>query len=580
MLDPFRMIVINLISSTLLLLGIIIYKYIYPRRNINLLFLLILVSLLPLISILRKGTYESGDLNIHAGFAMSFYESLKDGNFIPRWSSEIIYGYGYPLFIFAYPLPYYLTAFFHFLGFSFISSLKIILASSFIVSGITMYFFVKEELKNKFSAFIASVIYLFSPYHLVDLHFRVAIGETIAFAILPFCFFAIKKISNKITLLWFLLSALSFSLIILSHQAIALTSIPFLFAYCLYLWVTINRKEIKYVFFCLFSLVCGIFLSSFYWLPLIIESKYINLLTKGTISFIQLNQLLYSPWKWGFLFQGPKGELSFIVGYVQWLIIILSVILFIMRRMSLKEKGIYSISIISFFILLIMTQSFSSPIWTNTPLLRGFQFSYRLLLPISFFVSIIAGIVIKNIKNKWIFFVLCFIAVSTTILNWGNRKTLPQLNDAAVQYEFPNSMTKVGKGTTIWVDSNKFTSEKRLAPHIVIIRGKANVSEFSRNSTKHKYLIKIISDKADIKENTLYFPNWIVKVDNNLYPFSFTDPDYPGVITFSLSKGYHTVEVIFMNTFIRIFSMFLSGMTFLGILIYAFASKKLSFPKL
>ena len=123
--DPYRMIVVNLIFSTLLLLGIIAYKYVYPKRNINLFFLLILVSFLPLISVLREGSYESGDLSLHAGFAMSFYESLKEGVFIPRWSSEMIYGYGYPLFLFAYPLPYYLTAFFHFLGFSFVNSLKL-----------------------------------------------------------------------------------------------------------------------------------------------------------------------------------------------------------------------------------------------------------------------------------------------------------------------------------------------------------------------------------------------------------------------------------------------------------------------
>ena len=323
--DPYRMIVVNLIFSTLLLLGIIAYKYVYPKRNINLFFLLILVSFLPLISVLREGSYESGDLSLHAGFAMSFYESLKEGVFIPRWSSEMIYGYGYPLFLFAYPLPYYLTAFFHFLGFSFVNSLKIILAFSFITSGITMYFFIKEEIKNKFSAFIAALFYLFSPYHLVDLHFRVAIGEVIAFAILPFCFLTIKKMSENLTFRWFFLSSVSFSLLILSHQAISLISTPFIAIYCLYLFLNKNKKKFYFIFNSIFSLIFGIILSSFYWLPAILEAKYTNLLTKGVVSFISLDQLFYSPWGWGFLFQGHKGELSFIVGYVEWAIILFSI---------------------------------------------------------------------------------------------------------------------------------------------------------------------------------------------------------------------------------------------------------------
>jgi len=580
MIDPYRMIVVNLIASISLLSGILIYRFIYPRKRMNFLFILILVSLLPLISMLRKGTYESGDLNIHTGFAISFYESLTDGNFIPRWSSQIIYGYGYPLFIFVYPLPYYLASLFHFLGFTFINSFKLILAFSFMASGIGMYFFIKEELKNKFSAFTAALTYLFSPYHLVDMHFRVSVGETAAFAVLPFCFLAIRKMSNKVTFLWFFLSSLSVALLVLSHQAISLTSFPFLITYCLYLWTTKNKKNFKHLFAYMFSLTIGLLLSSFYWIPVIFESKYINLLTRGNTLFIQPLQLLYSPWKWGLLFQGPNGELSLSVGYVQWFVVVFSVVLFLKIKNTFKEKRLYLISIISFFLLLFMTQSISNSIWLNIPLLRGFQFSYRLLLLISFFISIITGIFIKNIKNKWFFIVLCFITVSTTILNWGNRKTIPELTDQIIQYEFPTSMTKVGDSTTIWVDSNKFTSEKRLVPHIAIIQGKVNVSDISRNSTKHKYLINVLSDKAELKENTLYFPNWIIKVDNNPYPFSFTDPKYPGVITFSLSRGSHLVEVIFMNTLVRSFSMFLSGLTFLGILIYAFVSRKLNFPKL
>lgn len=576
MLDPYKMVVVNLISSALLLLGVITYKYIYPKCNINLLFLLILISLLPLISILRKGSYESGDLNIHVGFAISFFESLKDGNLVPRWSSQMIYGYGYPLFLFTYPLPYYLASFFHFLGSTFIDSLKVVLAISFIASAITMYLFIKEELKNKFSAFTAALFYLFSPYHLVDLHFRVAIGETIAFAILPFCFFAIKKMSYNKTFFWFMASAISFSLLILSHQAISLASLPFISAYCIYLWIAQNRKEIKYILLYLFSLLYGMILSSFYWLPLIVESKYINLLSKGTVSFIQFNELFYSPWRWGFLFQGPNGELSLMVGYAQWLVIGLSFIFFLKKTISTKNRQIYFISIASIFILLIMTLSISNSIWSNISLLKGFQFSYRLLLLISFFTSIIAGIVVINIKNKLLLFLLCSIVVLTTILNWGNRKTLPQLNDAAIRYEFPKNMTKVGQSTTIWVDSNKFKSNKRTVSHIDVLQGKANISEIFRTSVEHEYLISVISKDASIKENTLYFPNWAVKVDGNPYPFSFKDTSSPGIITFKLNKGAYRVQVSFMDTNVRKISFLVSVLSFTTLLILGL---KISLPK-
>ncbi len=556
------MIFINLIASLVLLLSLFSYRFIYPKKNINLLLLLVLISLIPLISVLRKGTYESGDLTIHTQFLMSFYESLRDGNFIPRWSSQIIYGYGYPLFIFAYPLPYYLGSFFHFLGFNFVDSLKIVLASSFILSGITMYLFIKEELKNKLSAFVAALTYIFAPYHLIDLHFRAAIGEVIAFSILPLCFFTIKKISNHLSLKWFSLSATSFALLILSHQAISLTLLPFIVIYCIYLWAIKNRKKFKDIFYPIFSIVFGILLSSFYWLPVILESKYINLLTNGTISFIKLNEIVYSPWKAGLLFQGPHGELSFMLGYAQWIIIVFSVILLLKNKINPDKRTLYLISLISFSILLAMTQSFSKPIWMSIPLLRGFQYSFRMLLLTSFFVSIIAGITVKNISNRLFLIALCFLIIFSTVLNWGNRKTLPQLDEVAIQLNFPNSITKLGEGTTIWVDSNKFSSNQRTVPHIITLQGKAEIIEKQRSSVRHEYLIKVFSRNTQFKENTLYFPGWNVKVDNQYYPINFTSKLSPGIINFTLNEGVYKVEIIFVNTQVRFFSNLLSSFSF------------------
>lgn len=265
------------------------------------------------------------------------------------------------------------------------------------------------------------------------------------------------------------------------------------------------------------------------------------------------------PWKWGFLFQGPKGELSFMVGYVQWVVILLSILLFLKKaKEKVKERNLYLISIVSFFTLLLLTQSFSKPIWMNVPLLNGFQSSYRVLLLASFFVSIIAGILVKNITNKRFFIILCIITISTTILNWGNRKMLPFQTDSAILHEFPKNMSKVGLGTTIWVDSNKFNINQRTVPHIVVLNGNATIIETSRTSTKHEYLINVKSDIASIKENTLYFPNWTVKVNGNLYPFNFINSSSRGIITFNLNQGSYKLEVAFGDTNVRKFSSLVS----------------------
>jgi len=51
-----------------------------------------------------------------------------------------------------------------------------------------MYLWLKTEF-NENSAFVGSLFYLFAPYHLEDLHFRVSVGEVLSFAPLPFVFY-------------------------------------------------------------------------------------------------------------------------------------------------------------------------------------------------------------------------------------------------------------------------------------------------------------------------------------------------------------------------------------------------------
>lgn len=178
--DPYRIVTFGLIGSLVLLAGLLCNKYMYPKKQINYLLLLILIAILPILSIFRPGVYESGDFRVHIYEAISFFDNLTQGNLLPRWGGELNATYGYPVFLFAYPLPNYLISLPHFFGVSFIFSLKLFLAFSFIASGIAMYFFAKQYLKEK-NAFVAAIFYLFAPFHFVDLHFRVDIGEVLSF---------------------------------------------------------------------------------------------------------------------------------------------------------------------------------------------------------------------------------------------------------------------------------------------------------------------------------------------------------------------------------------------------------------
>jgi hypothetical protein len=90
--------------------------------------LIAIASFFPIISLLQNGVHQSGDFAVNIEKAIDLWHSLSYGIFPVGWASLLNASYGYPLFIFTYPLPYYSIAFFHMLGFSFISSEKIIIA--------------------------------------------------------------------------------------------------------------------------------------------------------------------------------------------------------------------------------------------------------------------------------------------------------------------------------------------------------------------------------------------------------------------------------------------------------------------
>lgn len=579
MLPQYKMVLVNTLLSVLLLMGLMIYRYIFKKR-INLFYLLILISILPIISIFRAGSYESGDLSLHTERLMSFYNSLINYHLIPRWTPEFNAGYGDPHFLFAYFLPYFIGSVFHLIGFSFLDSMKFLLAFSFVFSGITMYFWTKEEFGKK-SGFVAAIFYLFMPYHLVDMHFRVTVAENLSFVFLPLILLAIKKSIENGSRKWLFALSISVGLLILSHQAISVMFLPVVLAYCLFVRIRKKNRNIKSLILCFFSLSLGFFITSFYWMPIIFLAKFTQQGgTQTYISFPTIIELLYSPWRLGFLFQGSKGELSYLIGYTQLLIIFLSIYLYIKGALDAKHKSYLAFFITTSVIIFFMLLSISEPIWEITPLLKYSQFSTRLMVPLTLCISILAGVVVKKINKSWFIVGLCFLTISYTILNWGNRRAIPTINDDYLKRDFAlhPDVSTLEPTSPIWANLN--LSKLRIKPksNIEIVSGNADISEVSRNPIRHDYIIDAKSP-VQIKENTLFFPGWIVLANSKQIPINYKNSNSPGVITFNLNKGIYSVTVKFVDLPIIIFSKWLSGLTLIGILIYVFVPKKLYPPK-
>ena len=147
------------------------------------LIIVFVLSTLTILPLIQPGFFPIHD-SVQVARVFEMYQSLTDGMFPVRLVQDLGYGFGYPIFNFYAPLSYYVGATFMFLGLSALSATKLMIATGMIVSGIGMFLLARQLVRVE-GAVIASLLYVFYPYHAVNLYVRGAIGELFAYAFLP-----------------------------------------------------------------------------------------------------------------------------------------------------------------------------------------------------------------------------------------------------------------------------------------------------------------------------------------------------------------------------------------------------------
>lgn len=557
----------SIIASLVLGTCILFYRFVYPKKKIPLLMLLLVISFLPIVSMIRPGSYESGDLSTHVRNAIAFYNVLRQGEVFPIWAGDMNGTYGYPAFLFMYIVPYYAVSLIHSLGLSFLISTKLFLGLAYILSGIFMYLFLKEEVSEK-SAFIGALFYLFAPYHLVDLHFRTDIGEITAFIFLPLALLAAKKFLVTFGVKWFLLEVVAITLLILSHPAISLSGIPVLIVYIIFFYLYARKGKVLFLQLLIFFI--SLLLAGFYVIPLLYELRFTYHPPSNSLMFLHVQDLLYSPWLYGFLFQGNKGQLVFFLGYPSLIILLIAIIFLVKKKVQNKDKIILLLSFVILAGCVFMMIPLSQPLWYMIPFLKNFQFTYRLLGVTMFCIAIIAALTVQYIKNKKYLLFICLFIIFSTILNWGNRRNVPFITDQVLEQQVPYTNSNGGaiyQAITKWSDPKHPFASHIPAKHAVISQGKGTITEVNRNNITHTYVTKSTT-QLQIRENTLFFPGWNVYIDGkqeHIYPVTNSVPR--GIISFNVPKGKHTIVVIFQDTLAVVFGRIVSivGILLLGV---------------
>ncbi len=521
---------------------------------------IVVLSLLPLSSLLHPGMFVAHDSEAHVVRVASFYQSLTEGNIFPRWSQSLNAGYGHPILMFLYPMSSYLSALFHFLGWNFAESIKLVLAIGYMGSGILMYLWLKRHVSSP-AAVIGTAVFQLAPYRFVNLYVRNALGENTAFLFMPLVLLAFHELIKKPSLIKTVLASLSLAGLILAHNAVSLMFLPFLLVYCVIL-VRSSPSQPHATSYTLLASLLGFGLASFFWLPAMLEAKYTlrDIVMQGdtfAIHFPSLKQLIIPSWGYDNSIPGDKDDLSFQIGIIQWLSFIASI--FFCTKKQDKRTTIVShlscLSLITFIASTALLLEISLPLWKILPLIKKFQFPWRFLtLPVFTSGTLAAISLDTSLKHKTIkkwpqSFLTGGIIIALVLLTFSYWHP--------VSWNFPPEekllaeylgTSDTGESVPRW--AVRF-QEKRADNILGMVEGEDFESTIhTRISELHEHTITTVMP-TKVSENTLYFPGWKVYIDGQEALISYEDISWRGVIIYTVPQGTHNVRVVFEETKVR-----------------------------
>ncbi len=535
---------------------------------------LFLVSLFAVKALFHPGFYTSHDGEHQMIRLNHFLVGLKDGQWPVRWAGPPAFrGFGYPLFVFTYRFPFYLGAFFSFLGLSLSDSIKAVFILAYLFSGIVMYWAQKKIWGNRLAALIGALFYLWAPWRFSTIFVRASLGEAVCFFFFPLAIWALVSLREKENQKAIFIGAFSLAGLLLSHAMLTFLFLPFfvfLAGFCL--WQTGKKKEVGYRYLKLFILAAGI--SAYYWLPILIERRWAmfsRLLTNFyTQHFPNFKQLLYSPWGYGFSHPGVERDaMSFQVGIAQWLVVILMFFLLVWRRIR-KEKfeffhKLAGLLVFFFATSIFLMLSLSKPCWQMMSLFFKIDFPFRYLALTTLFSSLIAGGLVTLLRKERLLksFLYPVVLGLLFLTFYGNRNHLRvnqylDLPDSFYQEHYSSS-SSFDEYRPLWVNPKYLP--RRETP-VTGSGGQAETEVVEMRSNLQAYRIGV-KEASSLILNTIYYPGWELFIDGQKEKMEITT--VTGLMRIPVVAGKHEVLFKFGKTWDRIIGEALTLVTLIFI---------------
>lgn len=538
------------------------------RRIIGLFFVLLL-SYFSIRPLLASGYFPMHD-DTQVARVVVMGKALQQGQFPVRWVSDLGYGYGYPLFNFYGPLPYYVGGGLYALGVDSVVATKIMFGIGMILAPMTLFLLV-ESLFGGFAGVAASMLFLYAPYHAVEVYIRGSVGEYWAIAFIPLLLYGLRlSLSNKKTIKGICIGSLSLAAIILSHTILGFVTCVFLGIGLLLYWcIQLIQKKLSLVTAgnVVVLILIGLGLSAFFWLPAFVElpATSVRTMVENTTTsffdhFVCIDQLWNSPWRYGGSAPGCVDGMSFKFGKFQVLLAGMSFLAYLIVRKKKRLKDVNKAMVVSVSALVacvLLMLPISTVVWRYFPFTAFIQYPWRLLAFGMMLIAVCGSYIVSVFRMPILRMgLMAGIVIAAIVIN--AKIFTPQYIYTRDSYAFET------------IEELRYTrskiSDEYLPPGIV----KPNIpSDIIKSTIQENSALKILSLKetdvelyAEIESTAsqslhiqkAWFPGWIIMVNGKQIR-----PDIEnGVPVVNIPSGISIIQLRFIDTPVRMIGNMLS----------------------
>ncbi|MCX7955569.1 MAG: glycosyltransferase family 39 protein, partial [Patescibacteria group bacterium] len=519
-----------------------------------------------------------------------FVLNLKNLHIPPRIAPNFSFNMGYPVFSYYAPSSYWLTSFFHLIGFSIIDALKISIILALIISFYSMYKF-SSLFFNFYSSIFAGILYSSSPWIAVEIFIRGNLAELWFIAFLPLVFYFLIKNTKEDIKKNFILSVFVLAFILSVHNILSLILLPIIIVFIL-----LNKNKLKNFKALFFSFL----LNSYFFIPAFSQFNFIK--SNNLLYYTNYLDHLLCPWQlWSTPFWGYGGSvkgcledgMSFMLGKPQIIFGILGIISFFVFLKKIKKENLknFFLILVIFFGSVFMTTNLSfsfSKIFIK--FLNFFQFPWRFLalslFSLVFFANFFSFFISKN-KEKIIGLFFVFLSILILFYNSKFFSKYPIKNEKFNQ-EFLSSLYiqkrvvyKISEYLPKYVDYQTWLKyePKKNEKYLIDDSLEKNLPAKTKNKIEivknepFERIFKINSLKENqIVLNIHYLPYWKIKVnENEIIPKNFDSLGRPIIKI----KTASTISIKYEQTLIEKISNIITLSTFFYLLIFYFKTKKI-----